>query len=274
MFNDYLINPSIAGSKDYIPISLSVRSQWSGFQDAPNTQFFSAHSKLGKKLGVGGYVFNDETGPISQNGIQLSYAYHIQILENSKLSFGLAGMLFSHHINSAKLKFDQPSDAAVNNLVENSVVPDVNFGMLYYTDKYKIGIAVPQIFQNNIYDNAVTGNKNKLVRHYFLHGEYSFVLNDKIDIVPSTLLKFVDGAPFQFDINVKGVYQKKYWLGFSYRNSTAAVGMIGLAYQQFRFGYSYDYILTDIGNYSSGTHEIYLGLILGKKDKVSSAKFQ
>ena len=49
MFNDYLINPAVGGSLDHMPITLSVRSQWAGLEGSPKTQFFSAHSKLGKK---------------------------------------------------------------------------------------------------------------------------------------------------------------------------------------------------------------------------------
>ena len=51
MFNDYLINPAIGGSFNYTPIALSVRSQWSGMDGAPETQFLGGHTKIGKKTG-------------------------------------------------------------------------------------------------------------------------------------------------------------------------------------------------------------------------------
>ncbi len=273
MFNDYLINPAIGGSLDYTPIALSVRSQWSGLEGAPETQFLGGHTKIGKKIGVGGYIFKDETGPLSEQGIQLSYSYHLSVGDKSNLSFGLGGILFNHSISTADLKFDEPDDAALNNIRQKSISPDASFGILYYTEKYKVGLSVPQIFQNKIYDNQTSVNENSLARHYLLHGEIGFEMNEKIDIVPGALIKAVSGAPMQFDINVKGIYQKKYWLGTSYRHGDAIVAMMGITYKNIQFGYAYDYTMTDIKDYSSGTHEFHLGLVIGKNKTESVSRF-
>ena len=273
MFNNYLLNPAEAGSVDYIPITLSARAQWNGIKGAPKTQFLSAHSKLGKNNGVGGYVYKDETGPISQQGIQLSYAYHLSINEEAKISFSLAGMLFFYDINRAALIPDEADDAALNTLKANSISPDINFGILYYTDKYRVGFSSPQLLQNSIYSSAGDINLTKLARHYYLFGEYEFEMNDKIDLVPSTLVKYVSGAPFQFDLNVKALYLKKYWIGASYRYNNAVVAMLGLNMENFSFGYAYDYSMTDIADYSGGAHEIFLTYKLMKKKEASERRF-
>jgi len=273
MFNDYLINPAVGGSLNYMPVALSVRSQWAGLDGSPKTQFLSAHTKLGKKVGIGGYVFNDEAGPIREQGIQFSYSYHLKIGEESNLAFGLGGMFFSYSISTSKLKFDQPDDMALNNIKQNAVSPDANFGVLYYNENYKVGFSVPQIFQNNIYDNLSSENQNNLIRHYFLHGEVVFDIANNIDIVPSFLSKMVPGAPMQIDVNVKGLYMKKYWLGFSYRNGESIIAMFGLEYKNLQIGYSYDVTMTDIKDYSTGSHELYLCLKVLKKEEVSSKRF-
>ncbi len=273
MFNDYLLNPAVGGSLDYIPVALSIRSQWSGLEGSPKTQFLSAHSKLGTKIGVGGYVFKDETGPISEQGIQLSYSYHIKTSDETHLSLGLGAMLFSHFISESNLNFDEPDDIALSNIKQNAVSPDASFGVLFYSDNYKVGISVPQIFQNNLYKNLTSDNQNNLVRHYFIHGEISFDVSDDFDIVPGMLTKIVSGSPPQFDVSAKGLYKKKYWVGISYRHEESVVSMVGLTYKKFQAGYSYDFTMTDIKDYSSGSHELYLALILGKK-KASISKFQ
>ncbi|MBL4593390.1 MAG: type IX secretion system membrane protein PorP/SprF [Flavobacteriales bacterium] len=271
MFNDYLLNPAVAGTTDYLFATLSARSQWTGLDGAPETQFFSMHSKLGEKMGVGGYVYNDETGPISERGIQLSYAYHLKVSDKSNLSFSLAGMLFFHNINRAYLKPEEGDDAALTQLKVNAVSPDINFGVLYYTEKLKLGLSSPQLLQNNIY-GATEGSQtlNQLARHYYLFGEYKFPINDKFTVVPSTLLKYVQGSPMQFDLNVRAVYNKKYWIGASYRYDNAIVALIGLSYKKFSFGYSYDYSSTDIKDYSSGGHEIFLSIKLFEKEEQKS----
>lgn len=272
MFNDYLLNPAVGGSKDYLAASLSVRSQWTGLEGAPKTQFFSMHSKLGKKMGVGGFVFNDETGPVSERGIQLSYAYHLSLSDKSKLSFSVAGMMFFHDINRAYLRAEEANDNTLNTMLVKAVSPDINFGMLYYTEKLKIGLSSPQLLQNSIYGEKTSGNNaNKLSRHYYLFGEYQFNVSDKVDVVPSTLFKYVQGSPMNFDFNVRGVLNKKYWLGVSYRYNNAIAGLIGLNYKKLSFGYAYDYSMTDLKDYSTGGHEIFLSLRLFEKEKEASS---
>jgi type IX secretion system PorP/SprF family membrane protein len=274
MFNDYILNPAVGGSLDYIPISSSIRSQWSGLDGAPKTQTISAHTKLGNRVGIGGFLFNDVTGPVSEKGVQLSYAYHLPMPNDANLSFGLGAMLFLHSLDVDKLTFEEGVDQATQNMDNSSFSPDANFGILYYTEKYKVGISIPQLFQNKVYENDQSGNLNSLVRHYFLHGEYVFKINDNFDLIPSSLIKYVTGAPIQFDINTRALYKQKYWVGFSYRDRESVVALIGLEYNSFRLGYSFDITLTDISQYSSGTHEIYLAYILGKKDKVEAASFE
>jgi hypothetical protein len=70
----------------------------------------------------------------------------------------------------------------------------------------------------------------------------------------------------QFDVTALGTYKKVVWLGVSYRHLDAVAIMAGGQAGQFRFGYSYDYTLSDIGDYSSGSHEIFLELQLRTKN--------
>ena len=265
MLNDYLLNPAVAGSTEYMPISLSGRDQWTGLEGAPRTQFLSLHSKLGKKMGVGGYVFRDETGIISRQGVQLSYAYHLSLSDKSKLSFSVAGMLFFHDINRAAFDPEDRDDETLNNISVNGMSPDINFGILYYTDKMKVGISAPQLIQNKMYnsDGSVT---SLLARHYYFFNEHKIGLGDNFAAIQSFVVKYTQGAPFQFDVNSRLVFKEKIWLGASYRYNAAAVGMIGFSFKNLSLGYAYDYALTDLGNYATGGHEIFLSLKVFKKE--------
>ena len=33
VFNEYMMNPAVAGTMDYVPVRLSYRDQWTGFTD-------------------------------------------------------------------------------------------------------------------------------------------------------------------------------------------------------------------------------------------------
>jgi len=68
-------------------------------------------------------------------------------------------------------------------------------------------------------------------------------------------------APPQLDISAKVTYLKKIWVGVGYRTEDAVYALIGYTYQDnLTFGYSYDYSLSDIRNYSFGTNEIFIGI--------------
>jgi len=89
LLNGFLLNPGMAGCESYIPIRLTARQQWTGIDGAPSTQAISAHAPIMRqKMGVGGYIFNDKFGPISQTGLQLSYAYHLKLNREMKLGMG------------------------------------------------------------------------------------------------------------------------------------------------------------------------------------------
>ena len=100
-----------------------------------------------------------------------------------------------------------------------------------------------------------------------------FEINDNFDIEPSIYIKAVRGAPSQLDANLKFIIKKDYWVGASYRTGDAAVLMIGFKHDSgFTMGYSYDYILTDINQVASATHEIVLGFDFGGNRKVKAQR--
>ena len=84
---------------------------------------------------------------------------------------------FFHDINRSVLRPEEGDDDALNSLKINEVSPDINFGILYYTDKYKVGLSSPQLLQNKIYGSINGVENNKLARHYYLFGEYKFEIN-------------------------------------------------------------------------------------------------
>ena len=116
IMNGFLVNPSFAGRDGYTTVNLTVREQWVGMEGAPSTYAASFQTRIlknsyiskstsvrkklvkptkGGRVGLGGYVFNDNNGIMRRTGIQAAYAYHIPMGTYSRefrmtLSFGLA----------------------------------------------------------------------------------------------------------------------------------------------------------------------------------------
>ncbi|HIE15977.1 MAG TPA: type IX secretion system membrane protein PorP/SprF [Bacteroidales bacterium] len=266
MLNGFLLNPGMAGSVNYIPIRLTARQQWTGIDGAPSTQAISAHSSIMRqKMGVGGYIFNDKFGPISQTGLQLSYAYHLQLNREMKLGLGLSFKAFQLSLNESDLVVIDQGDPSVTGATESTFVPDADFGAYLYTKKYNVGLAVTQLVQYKIkLGDTQIESSNQTIRHYYLTGGYKFDINQDFMVEPSLLFKATERTPMQLDINAKVFYKKNYWLGFSYRTAQAAIVLIGFKVDKFILGYSFDYTFSNLKNYSTGSHEILIGYNLGE----------
>ncbi len=268
VFNEASINPAAAGSKEYIPIHLNFRKQWAGFDGSPTTQTLTSHADLGKNLGFGGTLFNDVTGPSRTTGLNLMLAYRIRLSKDNMHSLRMGvGMSFSQHmIDVNKLTTDLPDDPAIARAYNNQFVPDADAGIYYmYADKGYAGFSVKNAFQirRDLFDfNQVF--TNALVRHYYFLGGYNFDLgqNKKWILRTSTLLRFLESKPFQFDVNVIAEYNHLFWFGAGYRHLDAVSALAGFQFGAFRIGYAYDFTLSDIRNYSTGSHEIFLELQL------------
>ncbi len=260
MFNPFLINPAVAGTMKNTQAQIGFRGQWVGFNDAPQTGIASCQGLIVDNLGVGGILFRDKTGPISRTGMLLSCAYHIQVNKDAYLSFGLEGIMYQHVLNYDELTLDLPNDQLVTSGLRKDMLYDSNSGIYLYSDKYFAGISISQMIQSKIDMSEINSGLNKLARHYFFHFGYRLEVNEEFDIEPSVLYKAIASAPSQIDINTKVIYKKLIWLGLSYRQKESAVLMLGLQKDKYLIGYSYDITLSNIRKYSSGSHEIMLGM--------------
>ncbi|MGQ0827180.1 MAG: PorP/SprF family type IX secretion system membrane protein [Bacteroidota bacterium] len=262
--NEYLLNPAIAGTKDYAPAIVSHRSQWLNFRDAPTTQIGSIHGPLNQRVGLGLSLLNHETGPTVTMSAQLSYAYRLKLTDKIKLSFGIAPTVIQHYLNKNKIKLEEQNDNTFNRISGKTLVADVNAGVYVYSDNYYVGVAVPQLMENKLRMGDALF-KEHLKRHYLLHAGYDHSLNEKYVLSPSLLFKLIEnGSPAQIDINVKATYNKLIWAGLSYRFSTAgyfneaAIAFLGVSKANFSFGYSYDYSFASVGVHSNGSHELFI----------------
>lgn len=279
-FNDFYLNPAVAGVKDYTHINVAVRRQWAGVKEAPIAQVLSAHGYAGKGLGFGGYIVNEVAGPTRRTGMNLSAAYHLKLTKKTfgkrpakSLSIGLSFTLNQHYLDNEKLTTFEPNDIAVIRGYNNQIMPDAHIGVYYHNaNKYYIGASVFNVIQSktDLYDNLTKVN-NSLKRHYFLTGGYNIELNNRFSMQPALVFQMIEATPFQFDFNYRFIFDKTYSFGVGYRHLDAVSGHAAYEKGFFRIGYSYDYCINDLRAFTSGSHEVSLGFlfygnnIMGKK---------
>ena len=285
MTNYYLLNPAVAGYGKNLNVKVGYRNQWVGFEDAPATFYVSGEAALfqnGRQRnrrdqpyhGVGGYIYKDVTGPTSRTGALLSYAYHVPLNRTMYLSSGVFAGMQQFTFNAEKIQLADGSndrDPVTSGGNQTSFMPDLSVGTYLHADQFFAGVSLFQVLGNKIFAFDDSKDASRLARHLFISGGYNFDINRNITVVPSLLLKYVDPAPLQADINVKGIYNfsksrrrsgydDKVWVGASYRTQDALVALCGFQFmEQYELGYSYDVTVSPLRHHSSGSHEITLG---------------
>ena len=286
MNNNYLLNPGATGVEDYIDVKFSYRTQWTGLEGAPKTYYASINSSLGKWRStgkrtihdrrrpfhaIGGLAYNDVTGPTSRTGLYASYAYNLVLTPDLRLALGVSAGMQQFAVDGQQLRFFDPTTRAAS---AASRVLDGSVGLWMYSSRFYVGLSGAQLLGNklnfsygpNLLDAGAPGNTLK--RHYFATAGVRLPLSSDWSLVPSVLVKAVDPAPLSVDLNAKLKYQDLLWVGVSWRAFDSAVAMVGLSYEQFTLGYSYDAGLSELAGYNGGSHEVLLGLRIKKKAQV------
>ncbi len=256
-------NPGSVGSKDKFCLNALQRQQWVGFQGAPSTSFFSADgsfSLFGANHGAGISILNDKYGFNTDLGINLQYAYRID-LATGKLGIGInAGIInkaLSPEWNIPDGIGDVAGDPHIPQNKESRVAFDMGLGVFYRSENLFLGISATHLNQARIkYENATP----YLVRHYYATAGYCLQLsNPAFEVMPYFVLKS-DGKSNLMYLNTTVRYNKRFWGGVSYRAGDAIVGLLGAElFNGIRIGYSYDFVTSKIGNYSDGSHELTIG---------------
>ena len=269
MYNTETVNPAYAGNRGVLSFAGLYRTQWVGINGAPKTMNFSVNSPVSERVGLGLSFFNDEIGISTENNVAIDFSYTLPLNDDELyLSFGLKGGLNILDVDYGKLNPNDITDPAFHpsNNIDGQLSTIIGAGLyLRHRDKWYIGLSSPSLLETEHYDDVTISTASELM-HLYLIGGYVFDLTPDWKFKPAFLLKTVDGAPLAADLSANFLYANQLTLGAAYRWDSALSGLIGFQVtDNIMLGYAYDYDLTDIGNYSSGSHEIFLRFELGKQ---------
>ncbi len=281
MFNDYLINAAYAGTYYFSPIVVNHRNQWIGFGDsAPQTSSISIHGGVGKKSALGTSIIHDQTNPISQTQMELSYAYHAILNKrgNIGLSMALSGTYnMRQYTNAENSTYSEIMNGEIDNVsLENDLesISDINFGIILFNNNFDIGLSVRNLLAPENTDTDID-NEIDRVKYILVHGSYLGFRNENspIALIPSFVIRkmglYTYNSLLELDFNMKFVYRNKIWTGLSYRSHEKAIStLVGFNTPKAFFGWSYDIGMSELGKYHNGSHNIAVGLkITGKKKR-------
>ncbi|MEN9337667.1 MAG: hypothetical protein RLZZ500_2654 [Bacteroidota bacterium] len=274
MYNMSVVNPAYAtDDEDLINLGGLYRAQWVGSVGGPTTGTFFAHMPLQKRMEAGMSIIHDQIGDVvKESNVFADFAYVLPVSETQKLSFGLkaGATFFSTNFNGFVYSDPLPDQAFASNL--SRTYPNVGVGTFYFGDKYYLGLSAPNLLRTKHLES-----KDGLTRtgveevHYFLTGGYVFEINDRFKFKPAFMAKGVSGTPLSLDVTANVLYNNMLEMGVGYRMGDALSGLVNFRItQNLRIGYAYDYTLSNLGRFNSGSHEIMVLFNLSKSGSNSA----
>jgi type IX secretion system PorP/SprF family membrane protein len=259
-----LHNPSMAGVQQRGMVGFTYRDQWTGVSGNPKTAtLFGSFELPDAKIGLGGYLYNDKTGPTSRTGLQLAFAKHIPLKNGGKFSLGIETRFQQYAIDRAKLSQTLGSDPALGTS-ENKFNFDAGFGVSYTGKNLQLGASVSQLVQSKLgyyTGNLSSGEEARLYRHYFFHGAYKWRTDGHTTITPNFLWIYLPNAPSEFQIGARVEHNEVFWWGVGYRVNQSVMLSAGVNInKKFTVGYAFDIFNTPFSVYEKGAnaHEVIL----------------
>ncbi len=284
MYNTQIINPAYAGSREVLSFGVLGRTQWVNLDGSPQTGTFTLNFPTGlyRNMGLGLSIVHDQIGPATESNAVVDYSYSINMAPYSisKLSFGIKAGVDLLDVDYSRLNLSDPNDPLFQNNVDQRLNLQVGAGIYFRTEKFYAGVSVPNFLNSKHFDESSLEDQsvdNIAVErlHYFYIMGYVFDLGQNVKFKPATLVKFVSGAPLQWDASANFLLYDKLTLGASYRWNASISGLVGFQISKSFFaGVAYDYQSTALEDYSNGSYEVFLRFDVFKRlDRVLTPRF-
>ena len=270
MFNHQAINPAYTGSRGITNLTSVIRSQWVGLEGAPETQTITFGKSINSKnLGYGVSVLNDKIGPTNSTSFDIDLAYHLKLNEKGhRLSLGLKAGAQNYSLNTNIIQTLTPNDPAFVLEKDRKILPNIGFGIYYFTQSFYSGFAIPRLLSDKEYN---------LEPHYYFITGGLIKVSEVFMLKPSFLLKQTRSIG-GYDFSILGIINENIWIGGQIRSSFnnygftnfQGTGISALAgfqiFDNLTLGYSYGIPSNEISNgISIPTHEVFLRLDIFSK---------
>ncbi len=271
--NLFLVHPSMAGASYCGKVRMTGRMQWFGIEDAPALETLSFHTHLGEnaRTGIGAIIFNDQNGYHSQKGLQLAFAYHLDMgdgAEVNKLSFGIAGTYVQNQLDETSFNPNN-FDPIISGILQSEDYFNMDFGLSYHVENFFFNFTLKNALLMNrpLYSDYEPQN----LRNYVGSIGYFFGKND-FHVEPSFFVQYKEfSEQLIMDQNLKLYFDisplNQIYFGASYRREFSdsdytfhnITPIIGARIGKFVAAYTYTYELSDNPISNSGFHQITLG---------------
>ena len=255
--NMVLVNPAYVGSTEKTEINvISYKDQFSGIEGGAQTQAIAAQGSFNDKVGIGLELVSDRVFIQKETNVFASFSYKLSFGENKDLFLGLKAGGSYFEVDFTRLNTQDD----INNGEVSKFNPNFGIGAYYKTDKYFVSLSAPRILNAKRYEE-ISGAAQEATDATLVMfgGGYFYDLNENIQLIPSLMARYVDGAPFGLDFNASARFYNKFELGANYRlNDSVGVMASFEVAKMLDLGFAYDFATSEINDYTSGGPEFLL----------------
>lgn len=264
--NQYVNNPAYAGTDKDLRLDAGVKLQDSRMPGSPKIQFITATYALSEKAGLGFNLNAEQVGLIKKVRSVATYAYHLPINAEDRISFGLS-LGFTDQLVDYNLIDGQGNDATLGNFNQRDTYVDGDFGIRYQRKQFTLEGAIPNL-SNFFRDKAATGSVSNLARYYAAASyQYHLPSANGTILEPKLAFRAVDGFKDILDLglNVRLVDDKLNIFGLYHTSQSATFGIAAKLISSMSMNFMYTSATAVLAGESSGSYEINLRLNLYKK---------
>jgi len=270
LFNPYALNPAMAGYFNYSEIYLNYRREWTNIANGPKTFRLNGFGNVYKeKMWLGGEIYMDKTGAISQFKASASYSYILETGDNQRIFFGVWASYYQNSVSLSDMTGIDPNDPLLNGgSAVNGSAFNAGFGIDYNWQGLNVGFAMPNALADNSYYSNPGKIDFKMQREFLMHASYLFSVADNWQVQAFSVYRKVKNMPGNFEISAMAIFLKQAWAGLLYRNTGAvAINIGGYAGYGIALNYSFELGTGGINKGSGSTHEITLSYRFGQKGR-------
>ena len=282
------LNPAFAGASDLTRVGVNFRNQWPGLDHSFNTySAFVDHYMFDINSGIG-LIFNgtmESQARLNSNEIGLLYSYRLKLGNDAFLRVGgqvsyvardayFGDLIFGSQLDVNRGIISNDSGETIADDFRHRYM-DFNFGMLFHTQTYWLGLSAHHLTQPNV--SFIDDNISKLPMRVSAHGGIKIDLgegminnyfsNSRQERSAFLAFNYKHQDPFnQLDVGaqffiqplVLGVWYRGFPVKYALPNNESIVGLIGFTLESgLDIGYSYDFTISKMAlRNSGGAHEI------------------
>jgi type IX secretion system PorP/SprF family membrane protein len=288
------LNPALTGviDGDY-RASVNFKQQWGSLNSSFLTGGASFDMAPKKNFAFGGTILNQRAGELDFNYLTalVSGSYRLRFGREGlqTINFGLQAGIINRSFDYSQARFGNQFnpltgyDGGMMNgetfQSQSSLVPDVNFGIMYFdgnpNQNVNVFVGASAAHLTRPVDRF-TGTESRIPVRFTGHGGARIRASDFLDLVPNALVMYQGntnevsvGAYAQLNVN----QSSNILFGGNYRMKDAAIAFVGLQLSNMVFGLSYDVNTSTFNRASNSNGGIELSISLIGRNGIIGPNF-